>query len=122
MNADEIVRLLDSLAERLTPAAQHVFDIAVRQVVIDGVFNAIILGVIVVLWLAMPFYAKWLWKWSNTLDTYDRGPAKGFGIGIPIAALGATTLFLGPLLLRSALNYLLNPEWQVLLRLSELIP
>jgi hypothetical protein len=26
------------------------------------------------------------------------------------------------LLLRSALNYLLNPEWQVLLRLSELIP
>ena len=42
MNPEDIIRLLEELATRLTPAAQHVFELAARQVVIDGIWNLLI--------------------------------------------------------------------------------
>ncbi len=36
MSADEIIRLLEQLSEVLSPTAQHVFELAVKQVYIQG--------------------------------------------------------------------------------------
>lgn len=45
MEPDEIIRLLDELGQRLTPAGEYAFSLAVRQQVIDGAVWLIGMGV-----------------------------------------------------------------------------
>lgn len=39
MNPDDLARILDELGKRLGPAGEHVFELAIRQVVIDAVIT-----------------------------------------------------------------------------------
>ena len=41
MNPDDLARILDELGRRLGPAGEHVFALAVRQQIINGVFGVI---------------------------------------------------------------------------------
>ena len=135
MNANEIINLLDSLAEKLTPAAQHVFEIAVRQVVIDGFWNILMLVALGVIWAIFAFWTRKVLDWTleqaaaqknRSRDYYshdfDVVGARALLIGLPAFVLGLITVASVPVLLSNAVSYIFNPEWQVILRLSELVP
>lgn len=48
MDSEQLIKLLDELGNRLTPAAQHAFELAVRQQVIEGIAY-IVIGIAILL-------------------------------------------------------------------------
>lgn len=134
MTADDIVKLLDQLAGKLSDPAQHVFDIAVRQMVIEGIFQGILVVVLVVflplitLRVARRFnvYLEENRKESAAEDRWLKNPEDypfAETVASWIARMVSFGFFVAGLAcLREALNYLANPEWQVIMKLAQLIP
>jgi hypothetical protein len=140
MNPDQIIELLERLAEKLTPPAQYVFDLAVRQIMIDGAIQLLVAAmsvvVVVVIFVAR---SKAMAAISEEANTYNVAVKEGqhyssydlkfvpdaeskllsFAIA---AALAAFPAVFGVSSLLTGLQYLLNPEWWVLMRLAQLLP
>ena len=115
MSADDIIRLLESLAERLTPPARHVWDLALRQIVIEGVASAIFAGVAligggVVFAVALRIFA------GRHEHHCDHDFLYLYG-SIAVATAIAISLIFGA----AAITKLLNPEWAALRMLAELV-
>lgn len=134
MNPEEIIRLLEQLAEKLTPAAQHVFDLAVRQIIIDGVFSALMAvgGFIAftafwVIWYKAIFRRAIAENEENKSKSYYERSNGDWGFIAAMASMigGLISFFILVISItsmRTAINYLLNPEYWVLLKLAELLP
>jgi hypothetical protein len=133
LSPEQVIQLLEALATKLTPPAQYVFGLAVRQVVIDGVFAG--LEALFALTLVAAFWTVWVRKvlplikaereFGKTKQySYDR-PDTWQAAGFTAAAVGGMfTFFVGLVAsesLHTALNYLLNPEYATLMRLADLI-
>lgn len=106
MTPEEIARILDELGQRLGPAGQRVFELAVRQQLINGIlteiFGVVLLSVAVVILIII----RRLW---DSIDSYDRDFVGVFG-GLAIILLslaGLLVLFMGA-------SPLLNPEYAAL--------
>lgn len=131
MSADDIIKLLDQLAAKLSDPTQHVYDIAIKQMIIEGSFKGVL---VVLLVLILPVilmriarnFIRWNIAdqagerdWSRNDEDYElsRWAASW------VARIGSGGfIFLGIVTLADAMNYLLNPEWQVLLKLIQLVP
>ena len=107
MSADDLVRLLDELGQRLGPTGEYVFALAVRQVYVDA---AIYIGAWLVVVIALAIVARPLYWWTQDGDSYsDRGLMATLGamcagfvlVGLTVAAL-------------LSLASLLNPEYAAL--------
>lgn len=121
MNSDEIVRLLDELAERLTPTAQYAFDIVLSRVIIE---NLITLGVTVFLLAVSLVAVSKMALWS--VSGYDRESSKPYGNaidyimggllgGVVFGAIGVLSLLIGA----GALTNLLTPEYSTIVRILQ---
>lgn len=123
MTPEELGRLLDELGQRIGPAGEHVFQLAVRQAVIDGVIG-IIFGLTLVIGTGVIFVkaVKWILSRESTSSYNDDALDKGFPIGImslPAGLLIAT----GFVSLSSGISSLLNPEYAAIRDiLSRIIP
>lgn len=107
MNPDDLVKILDELGRRLGPAGEHVFELAVRQVYIDGI-TAIILTV--------AFVVTNLILWPRVARYIEAGPRDGER-GIAGFLLALLDLFIGALVavwFLIAAPAMLNPEYAAL--------
>lgn len=126
MTVTDLAALLDELGRRLGPAGQHVFELAVRQVYIDGIIRCIGSGVVAVVLLAAWLYiARWTRRrWSAEQALYADGKGRWSSIGQRGPDLfdyaypfGFGSLFLGLAFLialatvAGSLARLLNPEY-----------
>lgn len=122
MNPDDIARILDDLGQRLGPAGQYVFGLAVRQAFIDGLLQTGIAVVgltvvgVVVLAAARISRRQWARESADKRDSYYSKPdildyvfpwMLG-GIG-GVFAVGFLLI-----LLMTGLLKLLNPEYAAL--------
>jgi len=101
MTADELQKFLDTLGQKLTPAASHLWELAVRQQAIWGWASLIILGVWTILLIVV---AHWALRKCN-----DRGAGEAIVAGMIIVSI-----FLIPTLLVTAVNGIGNPEYAAL--------
>jgi Ca2+/Na+ antiporter len=120
MTADEIIRLLDELQRRLDGPGRYVFDLAVRQVFLDGVLSLVV-GL--VLLLAAAFALRWSYR-THTRDVEankERDWMHTHSSESPffVAIGGIVAAVLCAMALRAALTNLLNPEWAALTRIIE---
>lgn len=109
MNADEVTRLLDELATRLEGPARYAFDLAVRQVFIEGVAWVIVGSIIAAVGLVAIAAAL-------RSESDDDGPFMALILG-GAAFIGGllATVFAG------LVDRALNPEWAALMRLVDTI-
>lgn len=108
MNSDDIIRILDELGERLGPAGQRVFELAVRQVFVNGITVSILLiGYLVLGWF--------LWrKYHESQPTEDIG----WFIGTVLYAIVGLVLITGAIFYIPAM---LNPEYAALRELLTMV-
>jgi hypothetical protein len=123
MTPEQIEQFLNDIATKAQPAAQHVFDLAVRQVVIDGLFQmlqvVVILAFVAILTKASHARVMLYCEQVNRDDS-DIAFAK-FVCNIIYVVVWVVALILAVAAARDALNNLLNPEWQVVLKLAGLL-
>lgn len=111
MTPDDIIRLLDELGQRLGPAGERVFALAVRQVYAEALVAILAFAVVVAVGaIAAPRLARW----ASGGDTYsaDRPLAVlmlALPYGMSVIVLGCAALL--------TLPGLLNPEYAALSRL-----
>lgn len=124
MNIDfnPIIQFLNDMAEKLTPAAQRVFELAVRQTITDGVINIcgwlFLLVATIVSW---KYVIKCFKKHEESSFTEDAETALGIWMLLSVIL---TAIFIYATVfgwLPSAISCLVNPEYQTLLKLLELI-
>jgi hypothetical protein len=72
MTADELARILDELGRRLGPTGAHVFDLAVRQVYINGIVSLVLLGVVAIVGI-VTIPRAYKWSVADTNPYGDRG-------------------------------------------------
>lgn len=118
MNAEDIAKILDELGERLGPVGSHVWELVVRQSIVDGAINvlwAIVMGVLAV---AAILVTRKLYKAAQK-DAYSDDDIfiAIFG-GVITIGLAVWSLWCGMAALRS----LLNPEWQAIQVLLQALP
>jgi hypothetical protein len=115
VDADEIGRILDEIGERIGPAGEYAFQLAVRQVFIDGAIATI--GGVALLVTAVGG-GLLIWRLSENAASVDRPFARGFGFA------AATAILLGGFVFLSmGAAQLLNPEYHAMMRLlSRLVP
>lgn len=117
MSADELSKLLDELGKRLGPTGQHVFDLAIRQVIIDG---AIGVGLLALFSIATIVMVPRVYRWTKGGDGYhsdDRGMVASI-VGLVWSIVGAFVLLNGIW----ELSRLLNPEYAALRDILGAIP
>lgn len=133
MNTDQIIQVLNDLANKLTPPAQHVWDLAMRQMIIINGISAVISIVAVVIVFVVDAKllgiarknlqeAKEQDKVASFWDTKDSTASNM--VMASVAAIGGVT-FVGGIVasgLISAIPVLLNPEWAVLMQIKDLVP
>jgi len=107
---EQITQLLDELGQRLGPAGEHVFQLAVRQAFIDGwtmIGLFIVVGLLSLVCGLLAIFHEW--------DSYSAAPISlGFG-----AVFGGAISMLA---LSYGIPYLLNPEYQAIKSLLEALP
>ena len=107
MNADDLVRLLDELGQRLGPTGEYVFALAVRQVYVDA---AIYIGAWLVVVIGLAIVARPLYRWTqDDRSSGERGLAAA--LGAMCAGFVLVILTVAALL---SLASLLNPEYAAL--------
>lgn len=105
MNPDDITRILDELGNRLGPAGQRAFELAVRYKVTDAIVGGLFGLALVSLSV---FGARWVYKHEFN-DPMDRDMA--VLIGFLLAGIGA---LIGSVMVFLDLVTLLNPEYSAL--------
>lgn len=109
MNPDDLAKILDDLSRRLGPAGQHVFDLAVRQVIIDSVIGIVfgVLFIVVFLIVARIDIAQ-AREHGDLFDAPLGFPLMMVTIFASIAALGSLYL------IGMDLSRLFNPEYSAI--------
>lgn len=110
---DDIIKLLDELSKRLSPAEQHIFELAVRQQAIDALTSLIISTIVIIVLSVIIILA---WKDGN--NRYDKNHETNldvnwtivFGGGFVLLAVIAITIGFLP----QNITKLLNPEYAAL--------
>lgn len=105
MDTDEILKILDELGQRLTPAGKYVFELAIRQQVIDGVYSLVVGITFIVIGLAL-----YRWGSRNNKDWEIPSPANLSMIAGPVI-LGIAVIFL---LTSEFATKIFNPEYAAL--------
>lgn len=119
MTAEQLGALLDELGKRLGPTGSHVFDLAVRQALIEGVVSTIgfVLGLVALVSTRRVY--RWYLAGAEEGSRYnDREMAAVFGCtGLGLGALCGIVQFLfwGVLLL-------LNPEYAAIQSILSSLP
>ncbi len=121
-----IIQFLNDMAEKLTPSAQRVFELAVRQTITDGVLDLFgCLFLLVVVLVSWKYAVKLYKKYEKELFAEDVDTALGLWM---IATILLTIILVFALVfvtvfgwLPRAISTLINPEYQTLLKLLELI-
>jgi hypothetical protein len=118
VNADQISKLLDDLATKLTPAAQHVFDLAMRAQISSTVLWVVATGVIA---LALAITSLWLNK-KRTADSKDNRYSSDYELPLMFSGMvcGVTVILLFYFVI-SAIYTLTNIEWVTLQSLASAI-
>lgn len=133
MTVEDIIRLLEELAAKLTPPAEYVFQLAVRQVIIDGVFAVVLaIGGLILMAISLDVWRRLLLR--RSLELLERNRNKDwrekesddivFVTGMTAIIGGMGMIFVGGSVVKNieiAVNYLLNPEYWTLIKLAELI-
>lgn len=130
MHPEDVARILDDLGQRLGPAGEYVFGLAVRQAFIDGILGTLVgvglfVGVLVIAVIgARHIRIEWARKCAQA-DSYSSADPV-LGVGFP-AAIGGLVLALpggfAVVQLLVALPKLLNPEYAALMDiLSRIVP
>ena len=101
MTAEQLSKILDELGQRLGPAGEHVFQLAVRQSWINGLLF-VIGGVLLILTSVAVFSLAWRW----TRETYEKEIARGVFGFFCLVGSGA-----GAVMVMTSLSILLNPEY-----------
>lgn len=111
MNPDDIIRLLDELGERLGPAGQRVFELAVRQVYVEAITVLAALAILIAVGLV---FGPRLARWSEGGGAYSDRPLLAIFVW-----LGYGGLLVGAVLLVMlvAVPGIFNPEYAALSRL-----
>ncbi len=105
MTADDIGKILDELGQKLGPAGQYVFGLAVRQVYIDGIVAIVVAIAVTALGLIVgPRLYRWIADDPNSFS--DRGLV-GMFAGIGYAFLVGSAL----VLVVAAVPSMANPEY-----------
>lgn len=125
MTPEQIIQLLDQLGAKLEGPAKYVFELAVRQVVIDGVYSLLVVltaiaGVVVLVKLFQKIKRA---TFNNVRTRSDEIDAQMVVFFAGMGTLGASLLALmfAVTHAHNALNYLLNPEYWTLVRLANLV-
>jgi hypothetical protein len=106
MTPEQLGQFLDELGKRLGPAGDHVYQLAIRQVVIS---NAVGLAVAVAIFAFTFFGVRFVWRRARDADSTDEGFLK------VISSIGAIFGFLiGVIWAGTCLVSLLNPEYAAL--------
>ncbi len=106
MNADDIARILDELQQRLDGPARYLFDITIRQVLIEALIPWVCL---------VPALIIFVLTYRRVHDWDDPTTAGVFALILGIAV--GLSLVTGV----STLPHLLNPEYAALERLLSLV-
>ena len=131
MSPDDIIKLLQQLAEQLTPPAQHVWELAVKQTFIEGIEAAIFLAFIVIVTLIYAYVGKH-YIWPSYIKAREGNQGKAyydkedfFGVwliyGLVGLAVGMILLFSMIFLIPTIITNIFNPEWQTIIKLSRLV-
>ena len=121
MNADDLANILDELGQRLGPTGEHVFNLAVRQVVIDGAMSlllgvALLVGMVVTVVVTRRLYVVASAKYeANKGRAYDYSSPPdaafwAFATGVVVAVQAAFAL----IAFSCSIPYILNPEYQAI--------
>ena len=124
MNIEEVVKTLEELANKITPAAQHVFDLALRQIIIENIIAAIASALVLIggTILLVRIYNKSKkgsddHQWGSLAPLDDPVFLLMFGVTPTVTAMLLAFFFI-----IGAIPVILNPEWAVLIKLSTLVP
>jgi hypothetical protein len=105
---EQVLQLIDSLAQRLGPAGQHVFELAVRETIIGGIMR-LIAGLVLLAMAAALFAASRHFYRAASEEEHEEGPP-----GFDQAAAGLVLSVVAMVLLWLCVPSLLNPEWEAL--------
>lgn len=121
MNPEDLARILDDLGERLGPAGEYAFSLAVRQVFIDGAMGLVVglVGVVVIAAVFAVAIRATRREWHRQLADRDSYHRPDFMMDIAFPWFLGGFLLLLPFgfcltLLMSAIPKLLNPEYAAL--------
>lgn len=127
MNIDfnPIIQFLNDMAEKLTPSAQRVFELAVRQTIIDGVmslFGWLFMLIVTVLgWKCVFGIGKMLLAEEINRKEKDNLDIAHVAFFMASLAITVPLFYVTFSWIPNAINSFINPEYQTLLKLLELI-
>lgn len=123
MSPDDLARILDDLTARFGPAAVRLWELAVKQSIIEGIAS-IVAGLLLVLGPALGYaYVVRRYrahkKASRNEYRFDEDDVMPF---VFLFFLVLCPVVLGFISLRSGVIWALNPEWQAISILGRLLP
>lgn len=92
MNPEDVARILDELGERLGPAGEYVFQLAVRQVYINALTSVVALVLVLALTAVVVPRAE-RWRRDDTGSYGDRGFVMAFAYGGWACVVGFVVLW-----------------------------
>lgn len=112
MNPDDVAKILDELGKRLGPAGSHVFELAVRQQVIQGIITLATQGIVIALGLVAVAVGIWLHKKEIKAGTnWPTDPTIGFFVSFVGGLVVGLALFMLLITLPTTITQLINPEY-----------
>lgn len=126
MNIDfnPIIQFLNDMAEKLTPSAQRVFELAVRQTMIDGVLDLFFwLFMLMVTILSLKYTIAIGKRSAEEADCVKQDDLETLQFIFILISLGLSIVlfFMTFEWIPSAISAFINPEYQTLLKLLQLI-
>jgi len=109
MNPDDIAKILDDLGQRLGPAGQHVFQVAIQQVYVDSTLIGILTIGVIIATILLFRYTKKVYG-PQTIDDKISTAMLGFVIGV--FEVGFLIITIKPMF---------NPEWSAIQRILDSI-
>ena len=122
MNPEEVISLLERIGQMISPAAQQVWLITVRNIIVQG-YTCLVWAVVTLLAalvsLKVGFHGLGLQRKCNRENWRDRDSADNFTFGGFAAFVISILVFAS--LITSAVSYLSVPEYYAMQRLMNLL-
>jgi len=130
---EEIGKALDLISQKLGPAAQHIYELSVRQVYIDGVIGGIVTGLILLFTtVSFAIFAYKMYGAYRKAKSTEANPhgyswerVDPFNYAFPVFMTGMISTFvwvcLG-LVFFDSLTHLLNPEYWAIQNILRSLP